>query len=452
MSTSSQNSGAVIALQPVVTRPVPRLLSTAILSTAIRGLGPLSALLLTLLLARMLGAAETGAFYLLATLMTTAAIIAKFGFDNALQRFVGPAAASNDWASVHGLYRQALRTTASLSLLLAAVMVLLSGWIASALLHQPEQQPLVFWMGLTVIPFTLLGVHAAMLKAVGRPIWGGFIEAAALPVITIVLVGLGAVEGERFTLNVNNIAFAFFLGALGATLLGGWLLLRRLPRVTTPQAMPRKVLRASCLPLTVVELLNYAILWMPMVILGAMATTSDAGLYNIAQRLAGQLGLLLLVFAAITAPRFAAHHQAGEEDQLLDLAGKATRGLSLLGLPPALLLLLWPTPFLAMFGEAFVAAEAVLRILAFGQLVNIVTGPVGYLLAMTGHERLLRNTLVITALMTLLLSLLWIPAHGAVGAAWAVAIPMIVQNLTACLLLRQRLGFPLFLLLARTAK
>lgn len=421
------------------------LLSTALYSTVIRGIGPLSSLLLTLLLARMLGAAETGAFYLMVVLMTSAAIIAKFGFDTALQRFVGAAINRQDWNCITAHYIHAIKITTYISLLLTISMVFFSDWIASTLLQEPDQYDLVIWLSITIIPFSILGIHAAVLKAVGRPVWGGFIEAAALPMITITLVFLIWLSG--FKLTLANIAITFFVSAICTSLLGAFLFFKYSPAVTASVTLPRKQILTSCLPLTQVELLNYAILWLPMLFLGALADTSAAGLYNIAQRLAGQLGLLLLVFSAITSPRFAAYYQSGAEEKLLALATNATRGLSLFGLPVALLFLLWPELLLGLFGEAFVAADSVLRILVLGQLVNLVTGPAGYLLAMTGNEDLLRNTLVITTLLTLLLSLLLIPAYGAIGAAWSVAIPMITQNLRICWLLQRRLGLPFFLIL-----
>jgi O-antigen/teichoic acid export membrane protein len=42
---------------------------------------------------------------------------------------------------------------------------------------------------------------------------------------------------------------------------------------------------------------------------------------------------------------------------------------------------------LGLYGEAFRSGASVLVVLAIGQIVNGATGPVGYLLNMTGHER-----------------------------------------------------------------
>jgi len=423
-----------------------KLLSTAVNSMVVRGLGPASSVVLTLLLARHFGAEITGMFYLLVTLQTCAAMIARFGFDTSLQRFVGAAAAREDWALVRGVYFQALALSTALSLVLALAMSLSSFWIADTLLHQPGQGSLVIWMSVAIIPFALAGLHAAMLKALGCPIWGGFIEAAALPVLNITLLaGYWLIKPEA--LVIRDIAVVLFISATVTVLLGRALLLRRMPTTANHRTMPATQLLQSCVPLLQVEILNYAILWLPMLLLGVFADSASAGQYSIAQRLAGQLGLIMLVFAGMTSARFAAHYQAGEFDRMSELASRTTRGLSLLAIPMALLLLVWPQGLLGLFGEGFIAADWVLRVLVVGQLVNLMTGPGGYLLAMSGQESALRNLLSMTALLTLTLSCWLIPAFGALGAAWAAAIAMILQNLACCLLVQRRLGLPFFLFL-----
>ena len=82
-----------------------------------------------------------------------------------------------------------------------------------------------------------------------------------------------------------------------------------------------------------------------------------------------------------------------------------------------------------------------LRILAFGQLINVATGSVGYLLSMTGHERLLRNTVLIAAVVSLGGGLTLIPAFGLTGAALATATGLAVQNLLCVWQVRRVLGF-----------
>jgi O-antigen/teichoic acid export membrane protein len=441
-------SQILCAIQPGAALRQAHFAATAVRALVMRGLGPLGAFLLTLLLARSLGAAATGAFYLATTLMTFCAIVAKLGFDTALQRFAGGAAGRDDWGTTLGVYRQASRMTALLCLLAAGLLLVISAPLAEVLL-EPGQRSLMIIVSLAVVPFTWLGIQAAMLKAIGQPAWGGFIEVAVLPLMTLLLVVLNSM---LMPLSPVSVAACYLTAAALSALLGTWLLQRRLPRHVHPEPLPRQRLLSSCLPLTLVELLNYAMVWSPMLALGLLASTNEAGLYNIAHRLVLQLALVPMVFASITAPRFAALYQQRDLSGLQELARRSTRLMTLFCLPLIVLLIVAGEPVLTLFGDEFATAYPLLIVLLFGQLINIVTGPVGYLLSMTGHEQALRNLLFMMLPLTLILCLLLIPTYGALGAAWAITLPMIAENLICCWLVKRELGLPFWLLFNRSEK
>jgi O-antigen/teichoic acid export membrane protein len=285
-----------------------------------------------------------------------------------------------------------------------------------------------------------------MLKALARPAWGGFFEAAVWPLLTLGLTALGLLHGA---LSPCAIALIYLLAALLAAA-GAYAAVRsHLPRGIRAAPMPARALLGSCVSLTGVELINYALLWLPFILLPALAGAEEAGLYNVSHRLAAQLGLLMLVVASITSARFADHYRQRHLIDLRRLAGRATRTMLLFGLPATIILLIWDEQILHIFGAEFVAAAGALRILLIGQLINLATGPVGYLLAMTGHERLLRNVLLATVSLLLPMALLLIPPFGATGAAIAVSTAMIFHNLLCSRLVSKRLGLPFFLAFAR---
>lgn len=427
-------------------RPTNKLFGIAVHSLIVRAVGPASSIFLTLFLARELGAEDMGIFFVVLTLVTACAIISKFGLDTALQRFVGAARGVGDLPLVLGLYRWSVGISSILAVTMTFVCIGFAGAIADLFLGDTKYTELIHVLALVIGPFTVLGVHAAMLKAVGKPAWGGFIEAAAWPVCTISLL---IISTAYVPMTMHSIAIVYTLAAVLAAVWGFTVLKRSLPNRIGASRLGNRQLVASCLPLTGVDLINYLLLWTPFMLLPALANASEAGLYNVSHRLAAQLGLLMIVFTSITLPRFAAHAHLGDHPALASLAGRSIRTMLMFALPPTIILLVWSDVVLGIFGGDFIDAAGVLHILVLGQLFNLATGPVGYLLAMTGHERLLRNTLLVTAVMTLLLSLLLIPRYGAVGAAWSATLPLILHNLVCCLLTAKHLKLPFFLLLAR---
>uniref|UniRef100_UPI003917263A polysaccharide biosynthesis C-terminal domain-containing protein n=1 Tax=Tamilnaduibacter salinus TaxID=1484056 RepID=UPI003917263A len=82
-----------------------------------------------------------------------------------------------------------------------------------------------------------------------------------------------------------------------------------------------------------------------------------------------------------------------------------------------------------------------LIVLAGGQFVNVVSGSVGYLLTMTGHERELRLNMLVGAITCLTLSLLLIPKYEILGGAIATSISIALQNLLGVFQVNRLLGF-----------
>ncbi len=414
-----------------------------------RGLGPISSFVLMFLLARILGAEASGAFYLSITMMTLLSILAKFGFDTALQRFAGIAAQQGDWARVKGIYKQAMLICFLLSALIAVALLYLSPLLAPVVLKNSDYSTILKIINISIIPFSLLGIQAAMLKAMAKPAWGGFIEVAALPTLTVLLVSILSIF-SAFT--VLSVSFCYLAAAIATALLGSWVVFRSFPPSETISTVTTNTLLSSCIPLTLIELMNYGMLWTPFLFLGVFSDAAEAGSYNVAYRLSAQLGLLIIVISSITAPRFAAYHDANDMDGFMQLAQHSTRMLVLTGIIPVLVFMIWPGLILMLFGRDFTTANSSLVILAFGQFFNLATGPVGYLLAMTGNEKVLRNILGITTLLTVVLSASLIPKLGAPGAAWAVSIAMIFNNLICCQQVKKRLKLPFFLLLGSRAE
>ena len=87
-----------------------------------------------------------------------------------------------------------------------------------------------------------------------------------------------------------------------------------------------------------------------------------------------------------------------------------------------------------------------LTILALSQFVAAACGSVGYLLMMSGREKLLRNQTVLAALVALGLHLLLIPELGAVGAAIAVSSAIALRSLVGSYQVYRHLGvLPFFI-------
>ncbi|MNN29290.1 hypothetical protein D3C81_1428880 [compost metagenome] len=141
----------------------------------------------------------------------------------------------------------------------------------------------------------------------------------------------------------------------------------------------------------------------------------------------------------IVAPKIAQLHAKQEQVELQHLVTQTMRTLYIMATPIVIGVVVFAGELMSVFGSQFSSGKQILVILALGQLINVATGPVGYLLTMTGHETAMRNMYVLSGVACISLVCVLTPLYGVVGAAWATAISMGLQNIGAALLTASKL-------------
>ena len=96
---------------------------------------------------------------------------------------------------------------------------------------------------------------------------------------------------------------------------------------------------------------------------------------------------------------------------------------------------------LSWFGDDYGDAWPILIILGLGQFLNILPGSVADLLSMSGHERDLRNVVLMSGSIAIIAAFVLTAYFGVTGAALSTVIAIIVHNLYAAQKIKHRLGF-----------
>jgi O-antigen/teichoic acid export membrane protein len=164
------------------------------------------------------------------------------------------------------------------------------------------------------------------------------------------------------------------------------------------------------------------------IMVGALAGTTDAGLYAVASKLASLMIFVLLAVNSILGPVAAELQAQGKTVQLQRIVTFATWGIFIPSVLVGVGLLYFDVQALGVFGEEFVQSDDALKLLIGGQLVNAMAGPANLLLNMTGHQRMSAKILGGSAVLNIVLNATLIPLFGFVGAALATAITMLVWN------------------------
>lgn len=387
-------------------------------------------------LARALGAQGAGVYFLALSVVTVASVIARLGMDNTLLRFIAASAAINDWAAIKGVTKKSLLLVSTMSLTLTLVIAIIADWAALTIFSKPEMGSVLRIMALAIFPFSMVMLFAEMLRALKLVLGSQVIQGLLVPAINLMLLyGLIAIFG----LLAAPISYA--LATTTAALLG-WILWRKatLQIRNINGEFSWKNLFDSCIPLYAIALLNEGFIQgFPYLVLGMFSSTVDVGIFGAAMRTSMLVALVLVVVNIMVAPKMAGLYQQKRYQDLEQLMRKSTLMMSLAALPVLFVFMVFPGLIMSFFGESFRSGALVLVILTVGQAVNVICGPVGYFLIMTGQEKLLRKSALISGLVLATASIGLIPPYGAIGAALAISLAVIVVNIVSVIFARKNL-------------
>jgi len=166
----------------------------------------------------------------------------------------------------------------------------------------------------------------------------------------------------------------------------------------------------------------------------------SVGLYSVAVQMAMVVNFTLIGLNQAIAPLVAERHDSNRSQELQKSLIRATN-IATIGslLIVAALVALGPI-VLAIFGPEFSASYLPMIILAVGQLLNVASGPVGTLLAMSRRERFVGIGMSVSVVCNVLLNYFLIPAYGVSGAAIATAISVGIWNLLMVVFAKRILG------------
>lgn len=386
------------------------------------GLG--TAFLVSVLLARFLGASGLGVFALAATTTTIAGIVGRVGLDMAMLRFASAAAYQDDWYVVSGVYRAGMRIALLASGAATAALMLLAPILSHRLFDDPAAMEPTRIMALTILPTTVAILHGEMLKALKLTGVASFVLASAPPSINLVVLGIAALS-IKGGFNPTQATWAALLAGIIVSATAMWLWRRHTPQLRNLRgSFEIRRLLGTSLPLFWVASMSLIISATDIVMLGIWTTSEEVALYSAALKLSALVGFPLVAINAIATPQLSGFYATNDHKRMELVARGATLFAGLLALLISALFWIAPKLVLGVFGQEFTAAALALVIITVGRFIHSATGPVGVLLIATGREKLLRNFVAAAALANIALNILLIPRYGIEGAAIASALSL----------------------------
>lgn len=407
------------------------------IALSVKAGGMVTQYLFVFVVARLLGPGVLGSFTLSFTVLQLLAIIGLLGLDNLLTRKVAAAKAANRPEDIQSAYLTALKITAISSVLLSFLLFISADLLANTLFHKPALANHLRVICFSLAPFVFITIHAAAFRGMKHMI-GFTIHKALLPLLNVLFIFIGYYS----TLTITPV-MGYLLSCIIVTILYyfAWKKYSHANDLNAVTSTSKMEMIQEALPMMITGSIFFILNWIDNLVIGVYRTEAEVGLYDTAFKIASASAIILMAINAIQGPTFAEYHSQNDASKLKKSMYSSTKMLFYATLPFTLFILLFPEWILSFFGKEFEIASTALMILAVGNFINSITGSVGILLQMTGHQKPYNIIILYAAATSIVLNIILVPRIGITGAAIASATAKIVQNLASSIYVYKKFGF-----------
>lgn len=396
-----------------------------------------------ILLARWMGTHEFGIYVYVWTWALLLGQAIDFGFGQSAQRFIPEYITRNAPELLRGFLSASRWLCLGLSI---AVSIACAGlvWIAEPWLSDYIVIPL--WLVCIILPaYGLANLHDGVARSYD---WVGLAFVPSYLVRQLLITGLAA-AAYAFGFGLDAVTVTVISGiAIYAALIGQMLMLRRRLREKVqagPRAYAIRTWLATSLPILLVEGFYLLLAYTDILVMQFFVPPEDAAIYYAAAKTLALIAFISFAISATAAHRFAAYNAAGDRDGLAAFLVTTIRWTFWPSVAATLMLLAVGREVLNLFGDDFSGGYHYMVILAIGLLARAALGPVEKLLTMLNEQRLCATVYAAAFAINLVLCLILVPVFGAVGAAVATTIALVVECILLFVFTRKRLGFHVFI-------
>lgn len=418
------------------------ILKGGVISFVIKTMGVMSGYVFTLLITRKYGAQVMGIFTLVVTILNVFVVIGRLGLDTALLKFIAEFASQNKSDSIKETYMHALRLIIPSSILISLILYLLSPYIAEYVFNKPYLQPYFKMISFAILPMVVIYINSESLRALKEIKYYAFLQDLAISLFASIILAVSLL----FLPGVHAPFIAYITSVIGVSILSVliWLRKSKIISVTYTKSIQLKSLLDVSLPMLVTGSLILVIWWTDKIMLGIFRSDAELGIYNVAVKVSSLITICLMAINSIAAPKIAELYSTGDIEGLKRIAQQSTKLMFWSSFPFLIIFFLFPSFILGFFGEEFKAGTLALLFLSLGQFINTISGPVAYILLMTGKQKTFRNIMLIAVFANIPLNLMLIPAYGMNGAAFVSMLSLGMINLLPLAAIKYYYGFYTF--------
>lgn len=409
----------------------------SILALFTRVFGAGTGFLVNLVITRNLSPDHAGYFFFLLSIVTITAMISTLGLGNFLLSEIPALKLKSNFKAINSIVSNSLSLTFTFALALSIFILLFSGRISSFFISSTDLSDVLSLSVLAVPLLALSSLYVYLFQSIHKPIIGIFLSSVFQPLIFCTLLYFGVDDLE-------SILFSYIWSLLLTCLVMGFLWFRhewsffklsfRLSRCKSKYQ--------QLIPFFSMLLVDMLIAHFPILFAAKYFDPNEVAYFSVANRCATLISFILTAVNLVIVPKLTESFHLGDIREVKKLTRFSVRLMLLGALPLFLIFTIFPEHLLLLFGSSYKEASNLLLILAIGQMVNVLTGSVGYLLMMGGHSKTQAKIKFVAAFILILLLIVLTNLYKDISVvAWCVCISLVCSNLLSSLFVYKKFKF-----------
>jgi O-antigen/teichoic acid export membrane protein len=387
-----------------------------------------------------------GQYILVSLLLRIGSMFTRFGTDTSMLKYTAGFASKKLWGNIVDAYKKSLILLIIFNVTVILIAIFLSKELAD-LFKLPQN--LVQLSCIFILPMALTLFHSQTIRGLKKIGISSFLQNSASTVFNSLLLFLVIPFINKDSLHYKNLLiYTLFASVVISAIISIGLWLRNMPpknevenSFDRTKSLSFKEIFNTSYPLLLVESSSFVGTWVEQVLLGILATHEDVGIYNVCVKYAILTSISLRSVNSISAPKFSEYFFQNNYKSLGKVVRKSTKMTFWAAFPVTCIYIVLPGFCLGIFGKSFTHGTIALSILGVSGLINVMTGSVGPLLQMTGHQKTLHRILWISVFLEIILNWILIPLFGVTGAAIASMICSAIKNFSMVYCVRKYFGF-----------
>lgn len=373
---------------------------------------------LRLLLVRNLTVHEYGIIYAVIALFHFADIFLHLGLSPAIAKYVAAFSAKDEQRKMKEIIIWAIRLLCTAAFVVCASAFLSADWFGRVYVKNPIGSTLIKIFAISVLLSPFMTIMRAVLQGRQRmslrsvyEVFHSIILFAATAVF--IYLGYGAKGAMYAYVLLHVVMFIAFVPILTKHVLPGFFSTRVSPDFQTVELLLR-----FGLPVMLTSVAGAVLTHTDTLFLTLFTTVDEVGIYHSALPTAKLLLFLVFVINTVLLPLVAELWEKNEKQLITQMIERMYHYALIVTIPLAIVILVYaPTILSLLFGEQYLPAVPILRILTISSLFLILHAINTATLSGMGMPKANTKAIFLAAGLNVILNIILIPSLGGIGAA-----------------------------------